>query len=66
MESAKHMSAEAATSEESERPREDRREESVKAAAPYPIIVRSYEPVDDLDERPRSIFAVLSVPPMEW
>ena len=36
------------------------RTESVNAAASYPIIVRSYEPVDDLDERLRRIFGVLS------
>jgi hypothetical protein len=65
MESAKHVGTEAATGEESERLREDGTEESVKAAAYYPIIVRSYEPVDDLDERLRRIFAVLRLPPME-
>src|SRR5205809_44046 len=66
MESAKHVGAEAGTGAESERRGEARTEESVKAAASYPIIVRSYEPVDDLDERLRRIFAVLSLPPIEW
>jgi len=37
---------------------------SEKAAASYPIILRSYEPVADLDERLRRIFAVLSLPPV--
>ena len=38
---------------------------SEKAAVSYPIIVRSYEPVADLDERLRCIFAVLSLPPVD-
>ncbi len=66
VESAKHVGAEAATGEESERPGEARTESSVRAAASYPMIVRSYEPVDDLDERLRRIFAVLRLPPIEW
>jgi hypothetical protein len=39
-----------------------RAEDSAKTAASYPIILRSYEPVADLDERLRRIFAVLSLP----
>jgi hypothetical protein len=31
----------------------------------YPIIIRSYEPVADLDDRLQRIFAVLSLPPLE-
>ena len=38
---------------------------SEKAAVSYPIILRSYEPVADLDERLRRIFAVLSLPPVD-
>jgi hypothetical protein len=40
------------------------RKASEKAAASYPIILRSYEPAADLDERLRRIFAVLSLPPV--
>jgi hypothetical protein len=38
---------------------------SEKAAVSYPIILRSYEPVADLDERLRRIFAVLSLPQVD-
>jgi hypothetical protein len=34
-------------------------------AESYPIIVRSFEPVADLDDRPQRIFTVLSLPPLE-
>jgi hypothetical protein len=44
---------------------EPRVEESETAADSYPIIIRSYEPVPDLEERLERIFAVLSLPPME-
>jgi hypothetical protein len=54
MESKKQVGAEAVTGEESEA--------CVKAAASYPIVLRSYEPAADLDERLRRIFAVLSLP----
>ncbi len=36
---------------------------SVKAAASYPILLRSYEPAADHDERLRRVFAGLSLPP---
>jgi hypothetical protein len=36
-----------------------------EAAASYPIVLRSYEPAADLDERLRRIFTVLSLPPMQ-
>jgi hypothetical protein len=35
------------------------------AAESYPIIIRSYEPVADLDHRLQRIYAVLSLPPLE-
>jgi hypothetical protein len=44
-------------------PGEARDEESTTAAESYPIIIRSYEPVADLDDRLKRIFAVLSLPP---
>jgi hypothetical protein len=40
-------------------------EESATAAESYPIIIRSYEPVADLDDRLQRIFAVLSLPPLQ-
>jgi hypothetical protein len=40
-------------------------EDSETAAESYPIIIRSYEPVADLDDRLARIFAVLSLPPLE-
>jgi hypothetical protein len=40
-------------------------EEPETAAESYPIIIRSYEPVADLDDRLQRIFAVLSLPPLE-
>jgi hypothetical protein len=61
MESGKAASGEAATSEESKM----RGEAHVAEAASYPIIVRSNEPVADLDERLRRIFSVLSLPALE-
>jgi hypothetical protein len=44
---------------------EARVEESETEAESYPIIVRSFEPVADLDDRLRRIFTVLSLPPLE-
>ena len=65
MESWKHVGAEAGTGEEARMPGDARTKASEKAATSYPIIVRSYEPVADLDERLRRIFAVLSLPPVD-
>jgi hypothetical protein len=62
MGSTKHVGAEAATGQESKKLGDARAEDSAKTAASYPIILRSYEPVADLDERLRRIFAVLSLP----
>jgi hypothetical protein len=59
MESRKQAGAEAATGEEFKM----RAEARVNEAASYPIVLRSYEPAADLDERLRRIFAVLSLPP---
>jgi hypothetical protein len=64
MESRKHVGAEAGTGEEAKMPGIAHTNASEKAAASYPIILRSYEPVADLDERLRRIFAVLSLPPV--
>jgi len=61
MESKKQDGAEAATGDESKM----RGEAPVKAAASYPIVLRSYEPAADLDERLRRISAVLSLPPVQ-
>jgi hypothetical protein len=58
MESKKQVGAETATGEESKM----RGEPRVTTAASYPIVLRSYEPAADLDERLRRIFAVLSLP----
>jgi hypothetical protein len=44
---------------------EARVEKSETATDSYPIILRSYEPVADLDDRLKRIFAVLSLPPLE-
>jgi hypothetical protein len=44
---------------------EDDEEKSETAADSYPIILRSYEPVADLDDRLKRIYAVLSLPPLE-
>jgi hypothetical protein len=63
MESRKHVGAEAGAGEEAKMPGVAHTKASEKAAASYPIILRSYEPVADLDERLRRIFAVLSLPP---
>jgi hypothetical protein len=40
-------------------------EETATEAESYPIIVRSFEPVADLDDRLQRIFPVLSLPPPE-
>jgi hypothetical protein len=32
----------------------------------FPVIRRSYQPVADLDERLRCVFAILSLPPQDW
>jgi hypothetical protein len=60
MESRKQVDAEAATGEEPKMQGEAR----VEAATSYPIVLRSYEPAPDLDERLRRIYTVLSLPPM--
>jgi hypothetical protein len=46
-------------------PGEARVEETGAEAESYPIIVRSFEPVADLDDRLQRIFTVLSLPPLE-
>jgi hypothetical protein len=61
MESGKEVGAEAATDEESN----TRSDARVNAAASYPIVLRSYEPAADLEERLRRIFAMLSLPPVQ-
>jgi hypothetical protein len=61
MESRQQAGAEAATGDESKM----RGEARVEAAPSYPIVLRSYEPAADLDERLRRIFTVLSLPPMQ-
>jgi hypothetical protein len=53
MKSRKQSGAWAVTGEESKM----RGEACVKAAASYPIVLRSYEPAANLDERLRRIFA---------
>jgi hypothetical protein len=58
MESRKQVGAEAATGEQLKKQGEAR----VKAAASYPIVLRSHEPAADLDERRRRIFAMLTLP----
>jgi hypothetical protein len=40
-------------------------EETGTEAEAYPIIVRSFRPVADLDDRLQRIFTVLSLPPLE-
>jgi len=64
MESGKHVGAEAGTGKEAKMPGAAHTKALEKAAASYPVILRSYEPVADLDERLRRIFAVLSLPPV--
>jgi hypothetical protein len=64
MRSTKHVGAEPLTGEEAKLLGVAHTKVSEKAAASYPIILRSYEPVTDLDERLRRIFAVLSLPPV--
>jgi hypothetical protein len=64
MESKKPVGAEACTGKEANMPGAPHTKASEKAAASYPIILRSYEPVADLDERLRRIYAVLSLPPV--
>ena len=44
---------------------EARVKESEPDAESYPIIVRSYEPVADLDDRLQRIYTRLSLPPLE-
>jgi hypothetical protein len=44
---------------------EARAEESETAAESDPIIVRSFDPVADLDDRLQRIFTLLSLPPLE-
>ena len=41
------------------------RVESETVAECYPVILRSFEPVADLDDRLQRIFAVLSLLPLE-
>jgi hypothetical protein len=64
MESGKRVGAEAGTGDEAKMPGTAHTKASVKAAASYPIVLRSYVPVADLDERLRRIFAVLSLRPV--
>jgi hypothetical protein len=64
MESRKHLGAEAGTGEEAKMSGVAHTKLSEETAASYPVILRSYEPVADLDERLRRIFAVLSLPPV--
>jgi hypothetical protein len=44
---------------------EARVKESEPSAESYPIIVRSYEPVTDLDDRLQRIYTLLRLPPLE-
>ena len=46
-------------------PGEARVEETGTEAEAYPIIVRSFRPVADLDDRLQRIFTVPSLPPLE-
>jgi len=46
-------------------PSEARDWESSTTAESYPIIIRSYEPVAELDDRVERFFALLSLPPPE-
>jgi len=64
MGSTKHVGVDAATGQESKTLGDARADDSANTAVSYPIIVRSYEPVADLDERLRRIYAVLSLPPL--
>ena len=61
MESRQQVGTEAATGEESKM----RSEARAKAATSYPIVLRSYAPAADLDERLRRIFPVLILPPVQ-
>ena len=61
MESRKQFGADTPTAEESK----IRSEARVDAVASYPIVLRSYEPAGDLDERLQRIFAVLSLPSVQ-
>ena len=65
MEARKRAGGRAATGEEAKMPGLAHTKVSEKAAVSYPIILRSYEPVADLDERLRRIFSVLSFPPVD-
>ena len=60
MESRKRVGAEAGTGEEAKLPGEAHTKASEKAAVSYPIILRSHEPVADLDERLRRISRYLA------
>jgi hypothetical protein len=65
MESRNDVDGEAVSGEDTKTPREARIDASERMAASFPIVTRSYEPVADLDELLRHIFALLSLPPTE-
>jgi hypothetical protein len=64
MESRKHVDAQAGTREEAKMPGVAHTKASEKTAVSFPITLRWYEPVADLDERLRRIVAVLSLTPV--
>jgi hypothetical protein len=55
-----------AAAEESEERRSAPTSPLDETPASFPVIRRSYQPVADLDERLRRVFAILSLPPQDW
>ena len=63
---SKHVDPPSAPAEEAEERRDDPTSPSDETPASFPVIRRSYQPVADLDERLRRVFAILSLPPQDW
>lgn len=63
---SKHDDPPRAPAEESEEWLRDRRHPRTSRRHPSRVIRRSYQPVADLDERLRRVFAIVSLPPRDW
>jgi len=63
---SEHKDPPRAAAEGSEERRSAPPSPSDETPASFPVIRRSYQPVADLDERLRRVFAILSLPPQDW
>jgi hypothetical protein len=63
---SRHDDPPSAPAEEAEERRGDPTSSSDETPASFPVIRRSYQPVADVGERLRRLFAILSLPPQDW